>query len=65
MAEHRIDYGSITLDWAIDATGTKYANLVARCICGAHLSARGGSFNEASRLLEEKAFAEHVSQANS
>ncbi len=65
MAEHRIDYGSIALGWVTDATGTKYAELTARCICGASLSVRGRSFSEASRLLEEKAFAEHRSQANS
>ncbi len=64
MAEHRIDYGSIALAWHTDTTGEKYAELTATCICGARLRVRGPSFAEASRLLEEKAFAEHRSQAN-
>ncbi len=65
MTEHRIDYGSLALDWVSDATGTKYAELTAKCICGARLRIRGPNFSEASRLLEEKAFAEHLTQANS
>ncbi len=65
MAEHRIDYGSLMLAWDTDATGTKYAEVTARCICGVQLQARGRSFAEASRLLEQKAFAEHRGTANS